>query len=425
MANSLSSNIDTRVLKSIAAGFESNRVSTRTVNLTNIAGEHNASTGSVIYNKRKTQFRATESSGGDISGSAPNNDLLVGRIPYTVQNIITVDTEWTAVEEALQLNQLEQIIEPMGEALITRAERNFNDYMLANSGLTYGTPGTPVNAWEDVAYVEALMDEIGVPMSGDRYYQMNSFSSAALAKMQVGLNAPDMVKSAFQRSLVQSPLAGMQPLKSNALRTFVSGTASDRAGTLGSSPNVTWATHKDTMIQSIAVAGFTASSTIKAGETIEITGKYHVNPQNGNILMDEDGTRMLFRWTVTADVTLDGSGTGTVLVTNAAIFDSASNNQYDNISAAPVSGDVITILGSASTTYKPNLAYHKDAFSFATIALPKLYATDSTYTSRDGLSYRVSKFSDGLANKQILRIDMMPAFGIANPLHAVRCYGKA
>jgi hypothetical protein len=423
MANSLSSNVMTKVMKSIAAGFESNRVSTRTVNTSNIQGEHNADTGSIIYRKRKTSYRASESADGDISSGAPGNDILVGRIPYTVQNVITVDTEWTTVEEALELNQLDQLLAPMGEELATRAERNFNDYMLAYSGLTYGTPGIAVNAWEDVAYVEALMNEIGVPNAGKKYYQMNSYTGAALAKMQVGINAPDMVKTAFERSLVSSPLAGMQPLKSNALRSFTSGTSSDRSGTLASNPNVTWATHKDTMVQTIAVANFSNNGTIKAGEVIEVTGRYHVNPRNGNILQDETGARVLFRWTVVEDVTLSGTGTGNVLVTNAAIFDAASNNQYDNVSSAPVSGDVITLLGAASTVYKPNLAYHEDAFSFATVQLPKLYATDLVYQSFDGLTFRASRFSDGLANKNILRVDLMPAFGVSNPMHAVRCYG--
>ena len=85
---------------------------------------------------------------------------------------------------------------------------------------------------------------------------------------------------------------------------------------------------------------------------------------------------------------------------------------------------MITILGAASTVYKPNLAYHKDAFSYATIELPKLYSTDTTYQSVDGLSFRVSKFADGLANQKILRVDLMPAFGVSNPMHAMRCYGK-
>jgi hypothetical protein len=423
MANNVASNFGKKVMPSMAAGFESNRVTTKTVNTRNIQGEHNSKTGDTIYRKRDTSYRATESSDGDISGSQPNNDILVGQIPYTVQDIITVDTEWGAREEALELNQLQRLLMPIGQELITRAERNFNDYVLANAGMTYGTPGTVVDAWEDVAYVEALMNEIGVPNSGTKYYQMNSFTGAKLASAQTGLAGDGQVRTAWQNSLVSSPLAGMIPLKSNALRTFTSGTAADRAGTLAANPDVTWATAKDTMTQTISVAGFTASATITAGEVIEVTGRYHTNPRNQNIVLDETGAQVEFRWTVVSDVTLDGTGAGTVTVTNAAIFDAASNNQYDNVSSAPVSGDVITILGAASTPYKPNLAYHEDAFSFATVRLPALNATSTTYESEDGLTFRVTKYSEEGKNKQVLRADLMPAFGVSNPLHAVRCYG--
>lgn len=425
MANDLTSNVMTKVMKSIAAGFESNRVSTKTVNLENIKGEHNSSTGAVIYRKRKTSYRAAETSNGDISGGGADNDILVGRIPYTKQDVITVKTQWDTVEEALELNQIDQVLMPIGEELITRSERNFNDYMIAKSGLTFGTPGTAVDAWTDVAYVEAMMNEIGVPSQGKKYYQMNSYTGAALASASTAIYNDGIAKTAWEQAQVPSPFAGLVPLKSNALRTITSGNAAgDRIGALNGAPDVTWATAKDTMTQVLTVDGFGANTTIKAGEVIQLTGKYHTNPRNQNILIDETGAQVLWRWTVVSDATLDGTGAGTVTVTNAAIFDAASNHQYDNISAAPADNDVITILGADDTVYKPNLAYHRDAFSFATIQLPKLYATDMVYQSVDGLTFRISKYSDGNANQQILRADLMPAYGVSNPLHAVRCYGK-
>lgn len=424
MANNTASNIDKKVLKSIEKGFQSNRVTTKTINLDNIKGAHTSSTGDTIYRKRKTSYRATSSATGDISGSAPGNDILIGQIPYVVQDIETVDVEWNAVEEALELNQLDELVGgPMGEELVTAVELKVNDFMVKNSGLTFGTPGTVVTDWEEVAYTKALMDEIGVSMSGQRYYQMNNFTSAKLAGQLTGLSADARVNTAWENAVVKGPVAGMTAVSSNTLKSITNGTTTDRAGALDANPDVTWATHKDTMVQSIAVNGFSAGLTIKAGEVIAVTGRYHTNPRTQQVLLDETGAEITFKWTVTADVTLDGSGEGTVLVTNAAIFDAASNNQYDNVSSAPVATDVITLLGSASDVVKPNLAYHKDAFSFATIELPKLYATDSTYRSNDGLTYRVSRYSDGAANKQQMRIDIMYAIGVTNPLYAVRAYG--
>lgn len=425
MANVLGSNYGEKVVKAIAAGFENSRVSTRSVNTTNIKGEHNSSTGDTIYHKRDTSYRARETSTGDISSGAPGNDILVGKIPYTRQNVITVDVEWNAVEEALELNQLDRLLMPMGQELATRAELNLNEYMITHSGLTFGTPGTPVASWSDVAEAEAFMNEMGVPNSGDRYYQMNSYSSVALAKIQTGITPEDRARTAWDKAMIPSPLGGMLTLKSNSLKTFTTDAVADRVGALAANPNVTWATHKDTMIQSISVSGLTASVDIVAGSTVEVTGRYHTNPRTQQLILDETGAAIPWRWTVTADATTSSAGAVTLLVTNAAIFDAASNNQYDNISSAPVSGDVVTILEGASTTYKPNLFYHKDAFSFATISLPKLYATDAVYNTADGLTFRLSRFSEGLKNKQIVRVDMMPAFGVANPLHAGRAYGVA
>jgi hypothetical protein len=424
MANNLGSNYGKKVMDSIAAGFENARVSTKSVNTTNIQGKFNASTGAVIYEKRKTSYRSGETADGDVSGAgAWNNDILVGQIPYTKQNVITVRLTWDTVEEALELNQLDELIMPAGEELITRAELNFNTYMVNNSGLTVGTPGTQVGSWEDVASCQALMDEIGIPKAGKRYYQMNSYSAMNLAGIQVGLNAEDRVRTAWDQSMVSSPLAGLTSIRSNSLKTLTTDAVADGIGALAANPNVTWATHKDTMIQSISVSGLTASVDVVAGSTIEITGKYHTNPRTQQIVYDQNGNAVPFRWTVTADATTSSAGAVTLLVTNAAIFDAASNNQYDNISAAPVSGDVVTIQEGASTTYKPNLFYHKDAFSFATIQLPKLYATDMVYQSKDGLTFRASRYADGDANANILRLDLVPAFGVANPLHAGRSYG--
>src|SRR5690606_6511215 len=156
-----------------------------------------------------------------------------------------------------------------------------------------------------------------------------------------------------------------------------------------------------TMIQSISVSGLTASVDIVAGSTVQVTGRYHVNPRTQQLILDETGAPIPWRWTVTADATTSSTGAVTLLVTNAAIFDAASNNHYDNISEPPVQNNVVTILEGASTTYKPNLFYHKDAFSFATISLPKLYATDAVYSTADGLTFRLSRFSEGLKNKQI------------------------
>ena len=129
----------------------------------------------------------------------------------------------------------------------------------------------------------------------------------------------------------------------------------------------------------------------------------------------------MFSGTVTQDVTLDGSGAGNLTIAGAGINE--TNGQYNTTDTALQSGDVVTLLGSGSTLYQPNLFYHKQAFGLGTVKLPKLYSTDTIATTSDGMSIRVSKYSDGDANTQKIRFDLLPAYATFNPFFAGQGFG--
>jgi hypothetical protein len=86
---------------------------------------------------------------------------------------------------------------------------------------------------------------------------------------------------------------------------------------------------------------------------------------------------------------------------------------------------VITVLGAASTVYKPNLFYQKQAFGLGTVKLPKLYEGDTIATTEDGMSIRITKYSDGDANQQKIRFDLLPAYATFNPFFAGQGFGTA
>lgn len=427
MANNLSSNVSTKVAKVFADAFESNRVLSKTVNtqyMTNANGISN-DTGDTVYMKRPTQYKAIETAGGDISGSTKNS-IGVGRIAATVQNYITVPVEYTNLEEVTQLDQLREILEPAAEELCTRLELNIADKMLKNAGLAYGTPGTIADSWEDVAGMAALASSVGMPGTGERYYVMNPFTAMKLSSAQNGLNASDrLVQTAWEKAQISSNFGGVSALTSNSLKSFTSGTITDRVGALASTPDATFATHKDTMIQSLSLSGLSASLTIVPGDILEITGRYYVNARNKQTALGADGNPIKRRMTVVTGGTTDGSGNVTVTATCAAIYGASGglDEQYTNSSTALTSGDVVTVLGAAATSYQPNLFYHKNGFALSTLTLPKLYATDTIMTSKDGLSMRITKYSDGDKNEQRWRIDMLPVMGIINPLFLGQAYG--
>jgi hypothetical protein len=421
MANNLDSNVTRKVARVFLEKFEASRVVTKTVNTQLLEGKFNPSSGSNVDFKRPHDYNTIRTAGGDISSST-KSDIIAGKATGTVQNYFTVATEWGNVEEALELDQLDQILAPMATRIVTDLEVDFAKYMFKNCNLSYGTPGTVVDAWSDVAGAGALMNSIGVPMD-DCYYVMNPFTQQNLASVQQGLNSGSnsLVDTAFQRAQISSNFGGLKAMSSNALGSYTSGTASDRAGTLAANPTVTYVAAKDTMTQVLSCAGFTGNATFKAGEIIQVTARYRCSLSTRQPVYDSTGAQILWRAVITEDATSNTAGAVSLTVAGPAIFE--ATGQYNTTTAALASGDVITVLGAASTNYQPNLFYHRQAYGMGSVKLPKLYSTDTVATTEDGFSIRVSKYADGDANTQKVRFDLLPAYATFNPFFAGQGHG--
>lgn len=423
MANNFSSNTVEDLARVFLEKFESSRVVTKTVDTQLIDGKFTPRTGGQVSVKRPHDYNAIRTSGGDISAST-KSDIISGKATATVQDYITVATEWENVQEALEADQIDTILAPMATRIVTELETSMASYMDRNAGLTYGTVGNAVSAWGDVAGAGALMDSIGVPSDMERYYIMNPFTTVNLADTQAGLasGSNNLVDTAWNKAQISGSFGGLSALTSNALNSFSDdATLTDRAGALAATPDSTYITHKDTMIQSLSVNGFSANAVIKAGSVIEVTGRNHLNVSTRLPALNAAGAPILWRATVTSDTTLDGAGAGVILVAGAAINE--VNGQYNNVSSALTSGDVVTVLGTAGSVIQANMFYHKQAFGCATVKLPKLYSTDTVATTEDGFSIRVSKYADGDANTQKVRFDLLPAFVTYNPLFAGKGFG--
>ena len=421
MANSLSSNITRVVAKVFLEAFESSRVITKTVNTQLLAGRFNPSSGSTVDFKRPHDYNTIRTSGGDISSST-KSDIIAGKATGTVQNYFTAATEWSNLQEAIELDQLDEILAPMAARIVTNLELDFAAYMMKNSSLRYGTHGTAVTTWSHVAGAGATMDSIGISPSDEKYYLMNPFTVASLASAQSGLSSADsLVRTAWENAQISTNFGGMRALSATTLASFTSGTGADRVGTLSAAPDATYLTAKDTMTQSIAVTAFQASMVVKAGDMITIANVNRLNLNTRTAMVSASGTNVAWTGVVTADVTLGASGEGTLVVAGAAIFE--ATGQYNTVTAAPANGAVVTILSATATLYQPNLFYNKQAFGLGTVKLPKLYSTDTVATTSDGMSIRISKYSDGNANTQKIRFDLLPAYAVFNPMFAGQGFG--
>jgi hypothetical protein len=421
MANNLSSNITQKVARIFLKEFESSRVLTKTIDTQLFNGAFTPQFGDTIAVKRPHDYRAIRTAGGDISLET-KSPIISGKASAEVQNYITVATEWTNREEALDLDQLTEILRPCATRCVTELETSLGSFMRVGLGQAYGTPGTAVDTWEEVAGAGALMQSVGIPMDMPWYYVMNPFVNMKLASAQSGLYAADkLVTTAWERAQISKTFAGLTAISSNALPSFANGACADRAGTISGTPTATYVGAKDTMTQSVGVAGMTAGGVIKAGEVVEVTGKYQLNLSTRQQVVDATGAPIKWRAVVTADVTLNSSGAGTLVLTGPAIYE--ATGAYNTINAALANGDVITVLGTTAATVAPNLFYHKQAVTMATVKLPKLHTWDTVATTSDGISIRVTKYSDGDSNTQQIRFDLLPAFGIMNPFFGGLGYG--
>jgi hypothetical protein len=419
--NVLTENTTTPLAKAFLKGMEGSRVLSKTVNTQLLSGVFNPSSGTTADFKRPHDYKSDRTAAGDIS-AVDRSDIVSAKATGTVQDYFTVHMDWDEVDQALKLDMLDEILAPAAERLITDLELDLGAYMVKNCNLHYGTPGTVVDAWGDVAGAGALMDSMGVPNQGERFYVMNPYTTTNLANTQSGLASGDnsLVTTAWQNAQVTSKFGNLRAMTSNALSSYTAGSATDRAGTIVG-PDATYATNKNTMTQTITVAAIGAGTdTILAGEIIQITGRNRLGLSTRSAFTDAAGAQVLWSGVVTADVTLSGGG-GDIVVAGPAIFE--ANGQYNTVDSALATSDVITILGTEDTLYQPNLFYHEQAFGLGTVPLKKLFATDTIATTKDGMSIRVSRYSDGDANKQKVRFDLLPAYVTFNPFYAGQGFG--
>lgn len=423
MANNFDSNVSQKLMRKFLAAFESDRVVSKMTANQMIQGEFDGSTGDEIFVKRPTDYRTIRTADGDIS-SETKNSILTGRAKATVQNMFTIPIEWNTVDQAIKMDQLDELIGTAATRMVTDLETDYCDFMYKNCGLHYGDPDQPIDDWGDVAGAGSLLSAMGVPADNNRFYVMNDFSCQNLANTQAGLTAAnDLVSSAWENATVSKNLGGLRVMKTNALSTRTSSAmGGDRAGAINGVPTATYVAHKDTMIQSIAVDGFTGNVTIKAGEIVEVTGTSRLNLATRKPIVGADGNPIKWAGTVVADVTLT-SGAGTITVAGPAIQE--SEGQYNTIQTALADNDVITILGTDSTVYQPALFFHKQAFGMASIQLPRLHSTDTVARTKDGIVIRVSKYADGDKNLNRVRFDILPAYGVFNPYFAGQGFGVA
>jgi hypothetical protein len=139
----------------------------------------------------------------------------------------------------------------------------------------------------------------------------------------------------------------------------------------------------------------TGSTTFKKGDIVTFAGCNRVHPET------KVDTGVAQQFVVTADY---AGGAGTLAISPAI----ATSGATQNVSASPTNGGAVTKVGGASAIYKPSLAFHKDAFTFATADLILPGGVD--FAARevfDGISMRIVRQYNISSDTLPCRLDVL------------------
>lgn len=181
--------------------------------------------------------------------------------------------------------------------------------------------------------------------------------------------------------------------------------------TTGTSPSAT--TYKVngavTTNGSTTVTLKTGTATFKKGDVFTISGCTRVHPET------KDDTGVLQQFVVTADY----SGGAGDLSFSPAIY--TSGGKQNVVAAGMANNADMTKLGGASSIYKPSIAFHKDAFTFATADLEMPGGVDfAARENFDGLSLRIVRQYNITDDVIPCRIDILYGYKTLRPQMACR-----
>ena len=117
MANNFDSNISRKLMRVFLEKFQSKRVLSKNVNTSLLVNAFNPTTGDTVDYKRPTDYKSTRTSDGDISGTTAQS-IITGKASAVVQDYITVEVDWLEADQAIKMDQLDQLLDPMATRIM-------------------------------------------------------------------------------------------------------------------------------------------------------------------------------------------------------------------------------------------------------------------------------------------------------------------
>lgn len=313
-------------------------------------------------------------------------------VTLTVATQAGVDMNFSSVDLTMDLDDFStRIIRPAMAVLASHME---NDAFSMTDDVynAVGTAGTVPNDTLIFANAQAKLNQYLAPPD-DRCIQMNSITMATMVDHLQGLfHESSQISQQYREGMVGRHV-GMDWYTNERVNVHNNGVASGGDGTGAvDEPAGTNLVEGTTTLHMDALG-----TDVTKGTVFTIAGVKAVHPETGVAYSHDQ------QFVVTADVTIASNEAD--IAFSPAIRSTGAKKTVDHL---PSDDDVVTFLGSDSTNYAQDLAYHKEAFAFSTADLQLPNGVD--FAARevyDGISMRIVRAYDINNDNFPCRLDVL------------------
>lgn len=366
--------------------------------------------GESISIRRPTDFTVRD------GAVASAQDVVEGKTTFTVDKQKGVDFKFTSADLTLQIGDLsERVIKP---AMIQLAEQVDRDLMALYKDVPNHVtiPSGGINSFADFGLAAERMDQIAIPAS-ERSAVLSPEDTWAMLGSQTGLYMNGPATGAY-RDANLGRIGNVDLYMSQNVPYHTTGvrTGTDLVDITGQTYVLghTWDSVKnlDAAPFHIDGAASDAAGYWKDGDTFTISDVYDVNP------VSKERLSFLKNFVFTADGTT-ASSEGDVSIWPPVILSGAQ--QTAALSTGTLEDNTVTYQGVASTRYRQNLFFHKNAFGLVMVPMVKPPgATDVGRRTYKGFSVRIIPVYDGINDHSMWRCDILYGTKTIDPRKAVR-----
>lgn len=376
--------------------------------------------GLVINVKRPPRFVAG-------SGAAlQTQDIVTGSTNIQVDQYTNVHLQIGDLESVQSFNSLmrntsmrsaAQTIASQLDSYLGTKLLGFNGITTSgfSAGLNSPNPLKAVGTVQTLKAAHTRLTENGVPLV-DIAGVIQPIDNELITGAMLTNFTPEDNRTALERARIPV-VDSIDWYEAQQTASYVTGTRTN--GTVGAGQNVNYRNVKNTMVQTLNVAGLGAGGTVAAGEVFTIAGVFAWDWRaNGG-----SGAQLpyLQQFTVTAPATADGTGAAALTISPPIIVqgsndgvDIKANTAFATASAAPAANAPLTWFGAVSSNVRIRAAWSKPSIQLVSARLQTPFTGVSSFATdpETGISIRYWRGSDINTGNHIHRWDCI--YGAAN-----------